>query len=136
MFRAKHMSKKTGNLGEDLASNYLVSKGFKILERNHRNKLGEIDIVVKDKQGLIVFVEVKTMQKNNLQTLVPEDNFTGSKLRKITKAISLFISQNEKLIDEEKGWRIDLIAVELDTREDILTDIHKNCVIRHYENVT
>lgn len=48
-----------GNAGEELAKNYLINKGYNILESNYRNKIGEIDIIAIDKD-ILVFIEVKT----------------------------------------------------------------------------
>lgn len=48
-----------GKSGEELAKNYLISKGYKILAMNYRNRIGEIDIIAMDKD-ILVFVEVKT----------------------------------------------------------------------------
>lgn len=48
-------------VGEDAAARYLKRRGFKVLERNWRLKLGELDIVAMDGETL-VFVEVKTKQ--------------------------------------------------------------------------
>ena len=45
--------------GEDLAAEFLIKKGYKILERNFEASQGEIDIIAKDNKEL-VFVEVKT----------------------------------------------------------------------------
>ena len=53
-----------GKLGEDLAVKYLLSKGYKLLARNYRNKIGEIDIIV-EKDGIIIFVEVKSRTSTN-----------------------------------------------------------------------
>lgn len=53
-----------GAMGEEIASKYLMSKDYIILERNYRNKIGEIDIIAK-KSELIVFVEVKTRTSTN-----------------------------------------------------------------------
>ena len=47
-----------GKRSEVIASDYLKKKGYKILELNYKNKVGEIDIIAKDKD-YIVFVEVK-----------------------------------------------------------------------------
>lgn len=47
-----------GKKSEIVASNYLKKKGYKILEMNYKNKVGEIDFIAKDK-NYIVFVEVK-----------------------------------------------------------------------------
>ena len=53
-----------GNIGEDLACDYLRKNGYQILERNkHFSKLCEIDIIAKFKNK-IVFVEVKTRKTN------------------------------------------------------------------------
>ena len=51
-------SKGVGNYGEALAVKYLEGKGYRILARNFTSKMGEIDIVCRDKSYL-VFVEVK-----------------------------------------------------------------------------
>ena len=52
-------SKDTGNEGENRAADLLLSKGYKIIERNWRTKGGEIDIIAM-KDEVLVFVEVKT----------------------------------------------------------------------------
>ena len=52
-----------GKLGEDLAVNYLVTKGYRILERNWRSGHKEIDIVALDGNTLVA-VEVKTRKSN------------------------------------------------------------------------
>lgn len=51
--------KELGNNGEEIASRYLVKKNYKIIDRNFHCKLGEIDIIAKEKDE-IVFIEVKT----------------------------------------------------------------------------
>lgn len=55
----KIFNKVTGDSGEEIACKYLRKKRYKILERNYKNPIGEIDIVTKHR-GMIVFVEVKT----------------------------------------------------------------------------
>ena len=52
-----------GKLGEDLAVNYLVGKGYRILERNWRSGHKEIDIIALDGDTLVA-VEVKTRKSN------------------------------------------------------------------------
>src|SRR3972149_569934 len=52
-----------GKMGEDAAASFLAKEGYKIVERNFRCPLGEIDIVAIDK-GVLVFVEVKTRSSN------------------------------------------------------------------------
>ncbi len=47
-----------GRVGEETAVKTLKKKGYRILERNHRNKLGEIDVIAEE-NGYLVFIEVK-----------------------------------------------------------------------------
>ena len=51
-------SREEGLRGEETAIETLRRKGYKIVERNHRNKLGEIDVIAEE-GGYLVFVEVK-----------------------------------------------------------------------------
>lgn len=57
----KTNNKSTGNLGEDKATEYLISKGYKILERNLRLFCGEIDILAEEGKTIVI-VEVKTVR--------------------------------------------------------------------------
>src|SRR3989338_9086416 len=130
-----------GKLGEDLACEYLKGKRYKIIERNFRKPWGELDIITKDSRGVLVFVEVKAMRKygnqNNsaIAELKPEDNLTAAKLRKLKRTASLYVGFNESLINEERGWRIDLIAITIPENilGETLTNILKYCDIKHFE---
>jgi putative endonuclease len=55
--------KQTGNKGEDLAADYLVAAGYRIVGRNYRCPFGEIDIVAEEGKTL-VFVEVKSRRND------------------------------------------------------------------------
>ncbi len=129
------MTKKSeiGKIGEDFACTYLYKKGYRIINRNYLTKIGEIDIIGidrKDRNKTLVFFEIKTMQKSGnpaIAGLAPEDNMTKSKIKKVARTCELFISANPKLISEEKGWRIDLLAVSLD--ENLKPEF------THYENI-
>lgn len=118
-----------GILGENIASEFIREKGYFIIERNMRQKWGELDIVARSKYGMLVFVEVKTMQENS--RLDPEDNLTFSKIRKLKRTASIYAGNHGELIDDKIGWRIDLIAI------DILDGSGKTNEnrIRHYENI-
>lgn len=48
-----------GRYGESLAREYIINKGYKVLEVNYTTKLGEVDIIALDK-NIIAFIEVKT----------------------------------------------------------------------------
>ena len=126
----------TGKLGEDLACDYLKSKGVRIFARNYLAKIGEIDIVAIDRYKTLVFVEVKTLKSGNsairladgyIAGLLPEDNLTRSKLKKLSRICEIFVAKNPDLIKEEKGWRIDLVAISLDE--------NLKPKFEHYENL-
>lgn len=53
-----------GKQGEIEAGKFLVDKGYKIIEKNFRCRLGEIDIVARAK-SIVVFIEVKTRSNSN-----------------------------------------------------------------------
>jgi putative endonuclease len=52
-------ARRRGHVAEGIAVAYLRLKGYRILERNWRSKLGEIDILAK-KGRILALVEVKT----------------------------------------------------------------------------
>jgi hypothetical protein len=51
--------KDLGAQGEQLAAGHLVRQGYRLLARNHRTPLGELDVIAQDGPE-VVFVEVKT----------------------------------------------------------------------------
>jgi putative endonuclease len=95
--------KSLGNAGEQLACDFLVDKGFKILERNYRVSVGEIDILAKDNDVLVI-VEVKT--KSNDHYGLAQDEVH---LRKQTKLIQL--AKYLMMENSDKQIRIDVVAI-------------------------
>ena len=98
-----------GKFGEDLAARYLENHGCKILERNYRKKWGEIDIVASEGDELI-FVEVKSQKER--WNWRPEENITRHKKHQLSRIISTYLKENK--IPEDRDWRIDVVAIELD----------------------
>lgn len=74
-------------LGEDAACEYLVKKGYKILERNFRKGYGEIDIIALQNKTL-VFVEVKSRTNESYGT--PFDAISPSKMNQIKKCAEFY----------------------------------------------
>ena len=104
-------SQKLGRYAEDLAAKYLVSLGWKILARNVRNKYGELDIISADPNDKeLVIVEVRCRTKNNIQDAI--DSVDRRKLRALLRASNEYVGT----IGYNGFWRIDLIAVTIDTR--------------------
>ncbi|MGN0795505.1 MAG: YraN family protein [Christensenellales bacterium] len=100
------MNKKIiGDVGENIAAEFLIKNGYKILCRNFRVKAAEIDIVAA-KKNLVVFVEVKARQ--NLNYGYPSEAVTKAKQRKIAIAAECFIAKNRM---ENNDFRFDVIEI-------------------------
>jgi len=119
------MTKKSelGKLGEDLACRYLEKKGYKIIERNYWKPWGELDIVARSPEKILVLVEVKTVE-GDPPIITGEDHFTPTKSKRFKRVAELYANGSKLLND--KGWRIDLVAVTIDDDE---------AEVKHYENV-
>jgi len=77
-----------GKASEIIASNFLKAKGYKILATNYKNKIGEIDVIAKDKKTL-VFVEVKA--RNSKAFGHPLEAIDEQKQWKIRRVAELFL---------------------------------------------
>lgn len=91
--------------GEYLAVKFLKKKGYKILQRNYRRRIGEIDIICYD-HGDIVFVEVKTRYTDNYGP--PEFSVTKAKKRQVIKVASYYIAE-KNITDVEV--RFDVVSI-------------------------
>lgn len=130
LINQKNMNKKEiGDFGENIARNYLIKNGYKIINKNYRAGFDEIDIIAIEPGGTVVFMEVKTMTGGNGKSsgFMPEDKMTNFKLGKIVRGCQRFLAQNPEIVEDEKGWRIDLIAVVLET--------DKTGIMHHYKNL-
>lgn len=124
-------NKDIGNLGEDLASKYLEEQGYKIIERNFRCKLGEVDIIAMDAEE-IVFVEVKT--RKVLVYGQPKDAVNKIKQKHIYKAAEYYLLINNGL---DAYTRIDVIEIYLKGEKYKINHIKKAVIDRGEEqNVT
>jgi len=102
---------EVGMAGEEFACAYLVDKGFQIVKRNERVPGGELDIVAYAPDKTLVFVEVKTVRSDNILGIGPEDEMSAAKLKKFRNAAYLYANGNTKLIHNDRGWRLDVIAL-------------------------
>ena len=97
--------KSLGSRGEEIAVKFLKKNRYKILERNYKSKLGEIDIIARDKDTLC-FIEVKT--RKNAHYGLPQEAVDKYKRSRLIKA-ALFYMKEKKLSD--CSFRFDVIAV-------------------------
>lgn len=93
-----------GIWGEEKATNYLLKKGFELVDRNIRFKRYEIDIVLK-KRDLLVIVEVKT--RNTGEIGEPWRAVTRGKQRQIIEVADNYVKANQ--IDKEV--RFDVVSI-------------------------
>ncbi len=95
----------TGKLGEDLATEYLRKKGLKIIERNFRTPIGEIDIIARD-GSTIVIVEVKT--RSSLKYGHPLEAIDQRKQKRLRRLALYYLKYCG---DENANIRFDVLAI-------------------------
>jgi putative endonuclease len=98
--------KGLGKQGEELAVAFLRKKGLRILERNYKTPLGEIDIIA-EAAGTVVFVEVKTRTDTSFG--LPFEAVDARKQEKLRKVALLFL----KRLRRDAPSRFDVVSIEL-----------------------
>ena len=109
---------KIGQIGEDLACDYLEKNGYKVVERNYLKKWGEIDIVAK-KGSKIHFVEVKAVSRalpdvthETNYGYRAEDNMHPWKLQRLGRSVQSYLL--DRNVSDETEWQFDVAAVQID----------------------
>jgi putative endonuclease len=87
----------SGKLGEDIALAFYQNKGFDLLEKNLRDRRGEIDLILK-KERLLLFVEVKFRTKN--WEFGAEQLHWGRKIHRFRRSVSLYMARNAAFFEE------------------------------------
>ena len=110
----KHLvtTKQTGDAAEDRALRYLQAQGLQLVQRNYRTPGrggGEIDLILRDVDATLVFVEVR--QRDNLRHGGALASIGVAKQRRIVFAARHFLMRWPKL----PPCRFDVVAVEDDT---------------------
>ena len=104
--------KRLGRLGEQIVSARLQEQGWKIIASNWRNgRLGEIDLIALDTQGIYVFLEVKTRSYSRAQAGFQEGGFdaiTRAKTKKIVTSARCYLAQHGLL---KRQYRFDIVVV-------------------------
>jgi putative endonuclease len=114
--------KEIGRIGEEFACEYLVKHGFKIVDRNYRTRIGEIDIITL-KDGIMAFVEVKA--RTSWEFGPPEEAITPYKQRQVRSMAGVYLAKENP---RAKGYRFDAVCIDLDPATMQVKDL------RHYEN--
>ena len=98
--------KLIGSKGEDLAAEFLRKKGYKIISRNYKTPIGEVDIIAEDK-GTIVFVEVKTRSNNSFG--YPFEAVGSRKQHKLKNLALFYMKQRKK----DLAVRFDVLSIHI-----------------------
>ncbi len=108
-------NKDIGNLGERIATIFLESKGFVLIERNFTKPWGEIDIIC-EKDDTIRFIEVKSMTVNDFsreRSYEPEALVNHRKLKKVARTASLYMESRR----DRREYQIDVVGVLLNKKK-------------------
>lgn len=149
-----------GKLGENISCEYLVEKGYRIISRNTRNKIGEIDIITFSPDKTLVFVEVKTITTtdysgNMSPASYPQGNTNNLNLSgfKINEKFNELEGDGFNIKPEDQMTQSKVIKFrrvcqfyanshpelisERGYRLDLLslTLSNKDCLIKHYKNI-
>ena len=106
-----------GKKGEEIAERYLKRKGYRLVEKNYRCPLGELDLIVLDRR-VIVFVEVKIRTDDRFGA--PLESVHRRKQGKMIKAALFFLSQRRL---HHREARFDVVGISLDGPEPIIEHI-------------
>ena len=125
-------TKELGALGERIACEYLVKKGFKILGKNYSIKFGEIDIIARKKISFfacddetIHFVEVKTIISSD-DSFFPEEKVNYKKQRKLRQLAQIWLEKNK--LPQNTPYQIDVIGI-------LMNEKTRNAKLHYFGNV-
>lgn len=112
-----------GRRGEDIATEFLLQKGYIILEKNFRKRYGEIDIIA-EKDNVLIFIEVKTRTSSQFGT--PVESISFWKLQSLMKTAQLYKKLHPHL---PEALQIDAVAI-------IISKTGELENLDHIENIT
>lgn len=116
---AKH--NEIGKIGESIATKWLESHKYSIIQRNYFKKWGEIDIIA-SKNSRMHFVEVKSVSYETRKMLEcavshetwrPEENVHREKLKRLGRAIETLLFERQYT----GAWQIDVLTIRIVPRE-------------------
>ncbi|AZA87509.1 endonuclease [Chryseobacterium shandongense] len=108
-----------GKKAEDLAADFLLKNGYKILVRNFRYQKAEIDIIA-EKNNLIIICEVKARSTDVFN--LPQESVNKKKIKLLVSAADYYLQEFKVL----KEVRFDIIS--------LLPDEKQNLVIEHIQD--
>jgi putative endonuclease len=113
-----------GRYGQALALRYLLARDFKLLERNYRTRIGEIDLIVFD-EYVLVFVEIKTrlVERSDGGGPVwksPLEWLSASQLARLRSVAEAWLADERYATPAVEKMRLDAIGVLIDAKGSLL----------------
>lgn len=119
----RYKSHSIGEIGEDASCRFLRRKGYSIICRNYKTKIGELDIIA-SKSSTLVFIEVKTRTSDWMaQPFEFVDSHKQVKLRHLADGF-LAYSGVDKLSRQFKNVRFDVLSVKTAKSGDVIEIEH------------
>jgi putative endonuclease len=123
LFHKKHFTcnmhkRATGNIGENIACNFIQARGFAVVERNYLKKWGELDIIA-TKDRIIHFFEVKSVTetfKGLDHGHKPEDNVHGLKAKRLRRIIETYLEEKGGGLGVEFYFHVLCVFMDMETR--------------------
>jgi len=100
--------RQLGQLGEQVASRYLIAQGYRLLDRNWRCRLGEIDLVAAHADQ-IIFVEVRT--RSGMRFGSGAESVDGHKQLRLRRLALAYL--REKRLPPDAKLRFDVVSIRL-----------------------
>ena len=124
--------KRLGARGEEIAARYLKKRGYRIVDRNYRNRIGEIDIIA-EQGGSLVFIEVRT--RSDIVFGSPFESVTVQKQQQLSKVALEYINRKGC---HDRAARFDVVGVQLqedgDKERDVAVELLQNAFDLSYDN--
>lgn len=117
------LRKKIGRLGEDIAERWLLRNGYKLIKNDYLIRGGQIDLIMEDSNGDIVFIEVKTRITTGAEPIISK-----MQILRLQRAARKFLAENDL---QNRIWRVDLIWIDIkQPHKD-----QKEATVRHHQNI-
>ena len=94
-----------GVVAENLATSYLLANGLVLCGRNFHSRFGEIDIIMQDKDGTVVFIEVRQRNSGHSAAL---ESINYAKQKKLVQTAKYYLS---KYATGNQACRFDVVAI-------------------------
>lgn len=116
--------KELGRKGEEAAARYLILRGYEIIERNWNCRFGEADIIARDPDGVLCFIEVKT--RRGVNAGLPEEAITREKQARYERIALCFLMDFDDWEDNDPV-RFDAIGICVSAPHRALLRHHRGC---------